>query len=748
MPCALAAATITSIRAVKSLTNDQARQELPVDFEATVQYARLYQTTLFVEEDGVPIYVSAHINLNLVPGDRVRVRGTTRSSFRPYVVSSQIDLLGHGPVPAPEKVTYEQLRSGSTDCQLVTVNAHIVSADLAPSGPNNQVITTLEILIEGEKAEATLDNSDPAPLKKLLDADVEMTGVSGEQFDNKMQQTGILLHIQENDWIKILSRASADPWSLPVTPMNLLYTGYAMRDESQRMRVHGTITYYEPGSALVLQDGAKSVWVTTATYQPMHIGDVADAIGFPEVHSGFLNLTRSEVRLSGQQAPVVPALLTWRDLAMGGNESGGHSFDLVSIEGQVAAEVRQGGQDEYVLVAEGHVFSAVMRHPAPGGAAPLPKMREVAVGSRIRVTGVCMLEYANPFNGGVPFNILMRSYDDIEVAANPPWLDVPHLTMAVIVLLLAIFLIGIRVMWIERHARRYNAHLAYLERRRARILEDINNSKPLAEILERITELVSVRLNGAPCWCKVSDGATLGNCPSDEFMSRLRIAEQEIPGRSAGTLGVMYAAFAANSKPGSEEDEALKQAAGLATLAIETSRLYSDLVHRSEFDLLTDIHNRFSLDKHLESVIEAARQSASIFGLLYVDLDDFKLVNDQYGHHTGDLYLQEVALRMKRQLRPGDVLARLGGDEFVVVVLRVHSSADVEVISQRLHRCFEQPFVCEGQVITGSASIGIAMYPVDGAARDTLLGAADAAMYVAKQSKPRRGETRSGQALR
>jgi len=64
-------------------------------------------------------------------------------------------------------------------------------------------------------------------------------------------------------------------------------------------------------------------------------------------------------------------------------------------------------------------------------------------------------------------------------------------------------------------------------------------------------------------------------------------------------------------------------------------RLYSDLVHRSEFDLLTDIHNRFSLDKHLNALIEEARMKASIFGLIYIDLDDFKQVNDVYGHQVG-----------------------------------------------------------------------------------------------------------------
>ena len=125
-------------------------------------------------------------------------------------------------------------------------------------------------------------------------------------------------------------------------------------------------------------------------------------------------------------------------------------------------------------------------------------------------------------------------------------------------------------------------------------------------------------------------------------------------------------------------------ASELATLAIETSRLYSDLVHRSEFDLLTDVQNRFAMEKNLGAMIQSARETAGIFGLIYIDLNEFKQVNDLHGHQVGDLYLQEVSRRMKRQLRPCDVLARLGGDEFAVLVSEVHNRADVEEIRARL----------------------------------------------------------------
>jgi diguanylate cyclase (GGDEF)-like protein len=107
-------------------------------------------------------------------------------------------------------------------------------------------------------------------------------------------------------------------------------------------------------------------------------------------------------------------------------------------------------------------------------------------------------------------------------------------------------------------------------------------------------------------------------------------------------------------------------------------------------------------------------------------------VNDSYGHQVGDQYLQQVALRLKRQLRPQDRLARLGGDEFAALVPMVRNRAEVEEIAQRLEHCFNEPFALEGLVLTGSASLGVALYPEDGATKDDILNVADAAMYTAK----------------
>ena len=732
-------APLTTLSAIHQLTNEQAAQRLPVDFEATVTFYRSYEATLFVQDGDYAIFVRPPSGTQLEVGDRVRIHGVTHESFRPYVNADKISLLAHGQTVRPTPATFEELIQGRLDCRLVTVRGRVLSADIVVT--SDQPSMVLELLLDGVTAEVQVDSDDASAIPRLLDAEVEVTGAFSGQFDGKMQMTGLLLHTQDLGGLRVVQAPAATPWSEPLTPMGDILDAFRENNQSQRVRVEGTITYYMPGSAVVLQNGSKSLWINTRMRGDLRVGDRADATGLPDVHDGFLNLADSEVRDSRVPAPVAPIAVSWLDLTQSH-----HIFDLVSVEGQVVAEVREAAQDEYVLVNNGHLFSAIYRHPVATGETQeaLPEMKQIAEGSTVRVAGICILEDSNPFNAEVPFDILLRSADDIAVVARPAWLNVRHLIALVAVLLAVIFIIGIRVVWSERRARQHNAAMAHLERQRGRILEEINSSRPLAEILERITEVVSVRLGAAPCWVQVTDGAILGTRPPQTRLCGMRVAQQEISARSGPALGTIYAAFETYAKPHAAETEALSMAAGLATLAIETSQLYSDLVHRSEYDLLTDIANRFSFDKHLETLIAGARQCARILAIIYIDLDRFKQVNDQFGHQVGDMYLQNAALRMKRQLRPGDMLARLGGDEFAALIAMVPNRREVEEIALRLQRCFDVPFEVEGHVVKGSASVGIALYPEDAVSRDGLLTRADADMYAMKQMRQNSHPARAG----
>lgn len=716
---------------------------MPVLFEATVTYYNQNDIDMFVQDGDTAIYVQATRGADLVPGDRVLVEGHMRDSFRPDVFGDRVTLLHHGVLPAPVPATFDQMIRVQRDCMLVKVRAVVRSADLVTE--DNLHLIKMHMVMDGGDVDAFVVSDDVAATKDLLDAEVEVTAVVSGNFDSKMQLTGILLEIPTLTDVRILKHASANPWTLPITSMDQVLSVYHVSNLTQRVRVHGVITYYQPGMAVVLQNGPRSIWISTHTREPLEIGDKADVTGFPDAHDQVLTLTDGEVEDRNISEPVKPRQATWQQLGLWSNSApDGYQDDLVSIEGQLTTEAREATQDEYVLVSGGRMLTAIYHHP-PGNVA-LPPMMQVPLGSKIRVTGICTMLDTNLVNPGEEssFNILLRSFDDIEIVARPSWVNVRNLMILVGLLMIVVLIVGARGRLLDLKVKRQALAMAarieneaVVERRRSSILEDINGKRPVAEILQEIVDLISFRLDGAPCWCRIANGPQVGEQPPD--LEPVRIVREQIPVRSVSPLGEVFAGLDLHTVPSSAESEILSMGAGLAFLAIESRRVYSDLFHRSEFDLLTGLHNRFSFEKRLKAVIDETPEHPGIFGLVYIDLDEFKSVNDQYGHRVGDMYLQEVALRMKRQLRNVDLLARHGGDEFTAFVPAVRSRADVEEITERLRSCFTEAFALEGCTFHGSASFGIAMYPEDGESMESLLSTADAAMYVSKHTRHETG---------
>ena len=156
--------------------------------------------------------------------------------------------------------------------------------------------------------------------------------------------------------------------------------------------------------------------------------------------------------------------------------------------------------------------------------------------------------------------------------------------------------------------------------------------------------------------------------------------------------------------------------------------------HLAHHDALTGLANRHNLGIRLAQSIATARRDHQKLAVLCIDLDRFKSINDTLGHPLGDQLLIEVAQRLRAQIQESDIAARLGGDEFVVVLtgLQYHERGRIADIAENIRSALEQPYRLEDHVLHSSASIGIALFPSDGADADTLLKHADMAMYYAK----------------
>lgn len=155
---------------------------------------------------------------------------------------------------------------------------------------------------------------------------------------------------------------------------------------------------------------------------------------------------------------------------------------------------------------------------------------------------------------------------------------------------------------------------------------------------------------------------------------------------------------------------------------------------QAHYDGLTGLPNRDLFATRLEQALNQADLSAGEVGLLYIDLDGFKQVNDTLGHAVGDELLRQVARRLLGCVRDSDTVARLGGDEFAMVLARVHGSEGAQVVAQKVLQVLGEPFQLQEQEAGLSASVGIVRYPPDGATPDELLRRADEAMYRAKAS--------------
>ncbi|MDO9386980.1 MAG: PAS domain S-box protein [Thiobacillus sp.] len=157
------------------------------------------------------------------------------------------------------------------------------------------------------------------------------------------------------------------------------------------------------------------------------------------------------------------------------------------------------------------------------------------------------------------------------------------------------------------------------------------------------------------------------------------------------------------------------------------------LEYQANYDTLTGLANRNLFQDRLSQALISARRIGRSLAVLFIDLDNFKNINDSLGHDAGDALLTQVAARLAGSVREGDTVSRQGGDEFVLVLSEIREDDDVPIVMQKILKAMSAPFDINGRALRITCSIGIASYPKDGEDRQTLLKNADAAMYRAKE---------------
>jgi diguanylate cyclase (GGDEF)-like protein len=233
-------------------------------------------------------------------------------------------------------------------------------------------------------------------------------------------------------------------------------------------------------------------------------------------------------------------------------------------------------------------------------------------------------------------------------------------------------------------------------------------------------------------------GMHLANLLEDDGRQRIEAAAERLLRGTTARESLPLLLRGGPTKPVSAQVE-LQAADGSSAAALvavvrcrgEAASTRRRIVHR---DYLTQLPTRAALAARLKRVERQARSSQTRFAVLFVDLDDFKQVNDTRGHQVGDCVLQSVARRLQATVRPGDLVARFGGDEFVVVVEQVHAARQVERIARRIRESVNAPVEVGGSWIGISASVGMAIG--DPAAKaDDVLAAADRSMYRRKRAR-------------
>jgi PAS domain S-box-containing protein len=474
---------------VRSLTPEQAEKHLPVRLKCVVTF---YDETLFsrfVQDDTAGIYLQEMPNMPaLIPGQLVEITGVTSSGeYAPIVVPGSVQVLGDGKIPAAKPVSLEQLVSGQEDSQMVEVSGIVRAVHFE----KDSGYYSIDLAMGGERFTAFAKQLPVAAAQDLVDSTVKVRGVCSTLFNRQRQLFGIHLLVPNAEGLIIEKPARANPFGIPAQNINSLLQFTPQGTFGHRVKVTGTVVYYEPGNAIFIEDAREGLYCQTREQTPVQLGDKVEVLGFPAKGEYTPVLEDAIYQKIGTGPEPKAATADLNELLTG-------TFDcrLVQINARVLERVRRGRDQFVVLETGGFTFQAYLAPDASSDG-----LAGLLNGSEVNVTGICLIERGNNWQAGKDwraksFRLLLRSPQDVTVLRAPPWWTLGKVLWIAGALVLVTFAAFAWVVVLRRRVRQQTGIIenrlqveATLKARYENIFENANDMVFTHDVAGKITSI-------------------------------------------------------------------------------------------------------------------------------------------------------------------------------------------------------------------------------------------------------------------
>jgi len=477
--------------AVRGLGVEQTQAHLPVQLRGVVTFFDDSLFLHFIQDATAGIYLQFPTNMApppVAPGQVVEVTGSCGpGEYAPVVRVESIRVVGQAPLPPAKVLNYEALASGAEDSQFVEVAGIVRSVRPVAATPYYQV----EIATGGGRLSVFTQHLPVTNPEELLDSLVRVRGVCSTQFNRQRQLFALRLMVPRPDDLVIEARSTEDPFGAAARPVGSLLQFTPRQSFGHRVKLAGTVTYFEPGVALYLQDAHRGVELQVTGQAPLQLGDRIEALGFVEQGAYSPQLQDAIYRKTSAGPPVPPEPLSVDEVLKGERDS-----ELIQVAARLMDRTRHGNEVFLILQESNCIFQASLKTAEGGNRLPLP-----ANGSRVAVTGVCRIDpagwEAGPNWRAKTFSVLLRSPADVLVLAAPAWWTLQKLLWLAGLLTFAVlaalsWVAGLRRQVAERtrelelqiQQRQLAERRREIEQERARVAHDLHD-----DLGSRLTEV-------------------------------------------------------------------------------------------------------------------------------------------------------------------------------------------------------------------------------------------------------------------